>query len=143
MSDGVPLSWQTDMMMFALKDDKPVACGWMQLGVEGQKWTNRTHIEWSEKGFQVIYLDKDDPRTKLLHEGVWNQGRLSDTERAVLEAATAAIYDMIMADGDPFAVFLHTSGIIYDDVPMDEQLIQVREICRKLASAALNARAAT
>lgn len=56
-----------------------------------------------------------------------------------VERAAQAIYDVPMCDGDGFARVIHMSEYIRDDVPVPQQLEQVRAICRMLARAALEA----
>ena len=56
-----------------------------------------------------------------------------------IERAAQAIYDARMCDGDGFANLIHVSDYIRADVPIPQQLEQVRDICRQLAQAALEA----
>lgn len=57
-----------------------------------------------------------------------------------LEAATQAVYDCEMPDGDALAVLIHLSDYIDDRVPVDpDQINQIKSICRTIAKAALDA----
>ena len=64
-------AYQTDTMMFAFRDGKPVACGWKQEGTEGRKWTAKTVAAWAAEGFEIKMMHKDEPGTEALHEQVW------------------------------------------------------------------------
>ena len=69
----IPSAYQTDTMVFAIKDGEPVACGWKQDGPDGIKWTNRMVSKWIKEGFDVRMMHKDEPETKALFDAVWRQ----------------------------------------------------------------------
>ena len=53
-----------------------------------------------------------------------------------IEAATMAVYDHRMPDGDALGVLLHESHYIDDSPPIAEQLAAVRDLCKEIARAA-------
>ena len=57
-----------------------------------------------------------------------------------LEAATWAVYECKMSDGDSLGTLIHASDYIDDSVPIrPNQIEQVMAICRVIAMAALAA----
>ena len=64
-------AYQTDTMMFAFRDGRPVACGWKQEGPGGRKWTAKTVAAWAAEGLEIKMMHRDEPGTEALHEQVW------------------------------------------------------------------------
>ena len=64
-------AYQTDTMMFALCDRKPVACAWKQEGTRGRKWTACTVAFWLSNSLEVQMMHKDDPAAKAMLDEVW------------------------------------------------------------------------
>ena len=56
-----------------------------------------------------------------------------------IEAATMAVYDHRMPDGDALGVLLHESHYIDDSPPIAEQLAAVRDLCKDIARSAVAA----
>jgi len=56
-----------------------------------------------------------------------------------IEAATMAVYDHRMPDGDALGVLLHEIHYIDDSLPIAEQLAAVRELCAGIARSAIAA----
>lgn len=58
---------------------------------------------------------------------------------AAIEAATSAVYDHPMPDGDALAVLIHCSECVPGDIPIGDQLSRTRETCAGIAKAAVAA----
>jgi predicted transcriptional regulator len=56
-----------------------------------------------------------------------------------IEAATMAVYDHRMPDGDALGVLLHESHYIDDSPPIAEQLAAVRDLCKDIVRSAIAA----
>jgi hypothetical protein len=60
-----------------------------------------------------------------------------------LEAATQAVYDCEMSDGDTLAEIIHNSDYIDARLPLSGQIEQVKAICRAIDQAAITAASGT